>query len=149
MKIKFGQDMVTGLLFALVGAGALWIGKDYNMGTAQQPGTGVLPAILSACLIAIGAFLCVRSILNGDTEIEYSAWGPLVWVTLATVVFGLLIDRVGFIPTTIVSLTVCALGSNETRWREFTVFLGIMIVTGWATFIWLLGMPIPAFALHW
>ncbi len=149
MSTKFGQDTVTGLMFAAVGAAALWIGKDYNMGTPQQPGTGVLPAILSGCLIVTGTILIVRSLLTGDTRIESGVWGPLFWVTLATVAFGLLIDRVGFIPTTIVSLTICALGSAETRWREYTVFLAIMIATGWATFIWLLGMPIPAFAFKW
>lgn len=149
MKIKFGQDMVTGLMFALIGAGALWIGKNYNMGTASQPGTGVLPAMLSCGLIAIGAALCLRSAISGDTVIERSAWGPVLWVTIATVAFGLLIDRIGFIPTTIVSLTLCALGTAETRWGEFAMFLGIMIATGWATFLWLLGMPIPAFAFHW
>lgn len=149
MSSKFGQDMVTGLMFAAVGAAALWIGKDYNMGTPQQPGTGVLPAILSGCLIVTGAILILRSLLRGDTRIESSAWGPVSWVTLATIAFGLLIDRVGFIPTTIVSLTICAFGSMETRWPEFAKFLAIMIVTGWATFIWLLGMPIPSFAFKW
>ena len=46
MRIKSSQDLATGLLFVLVGAGGLWFGWDYPMGTAQRPGTGVLPYIL-------------------------------------------------------------------------------------------------------
>ena len=43
MRIKSTQDLATGLLFVAVGLAAFWIGADYNMGTAQRPGTGVLP----------------------------------------------------------------------------------------------------------
>ena len=43
MRIRSSQDLATGLLFLAVGLGAYWIGADYNMGTAQRPGTG-LPA---------------------------------------------------------------------------------------------------------
>ena len=46
MRIKLGQDMATGLLFAVIGIGALIIGWDYPMGLWTRPGTGVLPAIL-------------------------------------------------------------------------------------------------------
>ena len=42
----------------------------------------------------------------------------------------------------IISLTLCALGTLETRWKEFGAFLLIMLALGWGMFIWLLGMPI-------
>ena len=62
MRIKGGQDFATGLLFIAVGLAALWIGADYTMGTAQRPGTGVLPRILSWCLIGTGGLLLIKSI---------------------------------------------------------------------------------------
>jgi heme A synthase len=43
----------------------------------------------------------------------------------------------------VVSLTLCAWGTPETRWGEYFVFLLIMLAIGIGTFIWLLGMPIP------
>jgi hypothetical protein len=48
--------MPPALLLAF-GLAGLWIGADYPMGTAQRPGTGVLPHILSWCLIATGVLL--------------------------------------------------------------------------------------------
>lgn len=149
MKISFGQDTATGLLFAGIGAGALWIGWDYNMGTALKPGTGVLPAMLSVGLILIGAVLALRAIIAGDVAIEDFSWRPLIMVTIGTLAFGLLIDRLGMVVTTIASLGLCALGISETRWGEFAVFTAIMLAISWFTFIWLLGMPIPTFALKW
>lgn len=143
MRIRFGQDMATALLFIVVGIAALIIGWDYPRGTPQRPGTGVLPAILSWCLVGTGGALVVKSVLAGDIEMGAWAWRPLIAVTAATIAFGLLVDDLGLVLTMIVSLTLCAIGTTETRWREYLIFLAIMIALGWGTFIWLLGMPIP------
>ena len=64
-------------------------------------------------------------------------------MTLGTVAFGLLINDWGLILTMIISMTLCALGTTETRWSEFAAFMAIMIALGWSMFIWLLGMPVP------
>lgn len=143
MRVKFGQDLATGILFIVIGLGALWIGADYPMGTAQRPGTGVLPRILSWCLIGSGGLLAIKSMLAGDTSMGDWAWRQLALVSLAVVAFGMCIDSLGLVITMIISLTLCAAATPETRWPEFAVFLAIMIAIGWGTFIWLLGMPIP------
>jgi hypothetical protein len=143
MRIRAGQDFATGILFALVALAALYIGADYPMGTAQRPGTGVLPRILSLCLLGTGVFLIGKSILFGDVAMERWVWRPLSAVTIATILFGLIIDDLGLAITMVLSMSIAALGTTDTRWREFATFLVIMIVGSWALFIWLLGMPIP------
>ncbi len=144
MRIRFGQDMATALLFIVVGIGALIIGWDYPRGTPQRPGTGVLPAILSWCLVGVGGLLVLKSVLAGDIEMQRWAWRPFFAVTAATVSFGLLVDDLGLVITMVIALTLCAIGTRETRWAEYAIFLALMIAIGWGTFIWLLGMPIPA-----
>jgi Tripartite tricarboxylate transporter TctB family len=143
MRIKSGQDLLTGLLFVVGGAGALWIGADYPMGTAQRPGTGVLPYILSWCLIGTGALLLLKAAIVEGPSLTGWAWRPIIMVTLATVAFALLIDRFGLVVAMVVSMTLAALGTPETRWREYTVFALLMIVIAIAMFIKGLGMPIP------
>ncbi len=143
MRVKFGQDMASGLLFIIIGLGALWIGADYPMGTPQRPGTGVLPRILAWCLVGSGSILAVKALLAGDVSMGNWAWRPLFFVTLAVVFFGLCIDSLGLVLTMIIALTLCAMGTPETRWPEFAIFLLVMIAIGVGTFIWLLGMPIP------
>ena len=73
MRIRSSQDFATGLLFIVVGLAALWIGADYPMGTAQRPGTGVLPRILAWCLIGTGALLWLKAVV---TEAASSTPGP-------------------------------------------------------------------------
>lgn len=142
MRIKSGQDLATGLLFIAVGIAAIWIGADYPMGTPQRPGTGVLPRILAWCLIGTGGLLLIKSIYSNGGHITGWAWRPVLAVTAGTVVFGFMIDAHGLLLTMIVSMAICALGTAETRWSEFAVFMLIMMVSSWAIFIWLLGMPI-------
>jgi hypothetical protein len=147
MRIKSGQDLATGLLLAAVGLAAFWIGADYPMGTAQRPGTGVLPRILAWCLIGTGGLLLIKSIYSAGPRIGSWAWRPLLAVTAGTVVFGLIVDDYGLVASMIVAMTICALGTAETRWSEFAVFTLIMIVASWAMFIWLLGMPIKTWPM--
>jgi putative tricarboxylic transport membrane protein len=142
MRIKSGQDLLTGLLFVVVGAGALWIGADYPMGTAQRPGTGVLPFILSWCLIGTGALLWLKAVLVEGPGLTSWAWRPVIMVTLATIAFALLVDRYGLVAAMLASMTLAALGTPETRWGEYTLFALLMLAIGIAMFIWGLGMPI-------
>jgi Tripartite tricarboxylate transporter TctB family len=143
MRIKSGQDLLTGLLFIVVGGAGLWIGADYPMGTAQRPGTGVLPYILSWCLIGTGGLLWIKAMLAEGPGLTGWAWRPIIMITLATIAFALLIDQGGLVVAMLVSMTLAALGTPETRWREYTVFAVIMIVIAIAMFIKGLGMPIP------
>ncbi|MBX9590743.1 MAG: tripartite tricarboxylate transporter TctB family protein [Hyphomonadaceae bacterium] len=142
MRIR-SQDFATGLLFLAVGVAALWIGADYPMGTPQRPGTGVLPRILAWCLIGTGLLLWLKAVVSDSPRLTSWAWRPAIMITLATVAFALLIDRLGLIATMTVSMTLVALGTAETRWREYVPFALIMIAVGVGLFIYGLGMPIP------
>jgi putative tricarboxylic transport membrane protein len=142
MRIKSGQDLATGLLFVVVGVAGLWVGWDYPMGSAQRPGTGVLPYILSWCLIGTGGLLWIKALLIEGPGLTGWAWRPVIMITLATIAFALLVDRYGLVAAMLASMTLAALGTPETRWGEYTIFAAIMLAIGIAMFIWGLGMPI-------
>lgn len=148
MRVRTGQDFAAGLMFFLIGFAAYWIGADYPMGTSQRPGTGVLPRILAWCLMGSGSILIIKALVSGDVQITPWAWRPLVAVTAAAIVFGMFIDDLGLVVTMILSMTLCTLGTAETRWPEFAKFLVLMIAGSWALFIWLLGMPIATWPLR-
>jgi len=142
MRIRSWQDIATGLLFVAIGLAAFWIGANYNMGTAQRPGTGVLPRILSVCLMGTGVMLWIKSLIVEGPGLGHWAWRPLIMVTLATIAFALLIDPAGIVVAMLVSMTLAAFGTPETRWREFAIFTLIMLAMGLGLFIYGLGMPI-------
>ena len=137
------QDVATGLLFIAIGMATYLIGADYPMGSTQRPGTGVLPRMLAWCLIGTGSLLCLKGAVGDGPRLTAWAWRPVVMVTAAIVAFALLIDRLGLIATMLVSMTLVALGTPETRWREYAVFAVIMLAIGTGVFIYALGMPIP------
>ena len=72
-------------------------------------------------------------------------------VTLATIAFALLIDGFGLVAAMLASMTLAALGTPETRWREYLMFAALMLLIGVGMFIWGLGMPVTIFpkALSW
>lgn len=141
-RIKGGQDMATGLLFAAIGGLGLWVGRDYPMGSPVRLGTGVFPAILSWCLVGTGAIIGIKALLRGGAPLTGWAWRPVLMIVLATVAFALLIDRVGLVLTMVVCMTLAAIGTHETRWKEFAWFTVLMVAIAIGLFIWGLGMPI-------
>lgn len=144
MRIRSSQDFVTGLLFIVVGIGAIWIGADYAMGTAQRPGTGVLPRILAWCLIGCGGLLWIKAFLSDGPDLGGLAWRPLIMITLALIAFSVLIDRAGLVVAMLASMTLAALGTPQTRWGEYALFSIIMLVIGVGMFVYGLGMPVRA-----
>ena len=144
MRPKSTQDLATGLMFLAVGLAGLIIGWNYPMGTAQRPDTGVLPRILSWCLVGTGGIIAVKAFLTDGEALDLKnwAWRPVICIALATVAFALLVDSMGLFVAMAVSMTLAAAGTEETRWDEYILFAFTMIFIGVAMFIAALGMPI-------
>ncbi|MBS0642844.1 MAG: tripartite tricarboxylate transporter TctB family protein [Acetobacteraceae bacterium] len=147
MRVKGSQDLAAGLMFMAAGVAALWIGADYPLGSWQRPGTGVLPRILSWALIGIGGIIAAKGLMVRGVSLLHGAWAwrPVIMVTLAAIAFALLVDSTGLAVSMVVSMALCALGTPETRWREFAIFAVIMVAGSALLFVKGLGMPIRVF----
>ncbi len=144
MRIKGEQDFATGLMFVAIGAAALWIGADYADGhraAARHRRAAAHPRLVPDRhgRAAWGS----RPRSSRARASAGWAWRPAIMITLATVAFALLVDRVGLVITMAVSMTLAALGTPETRWREYLLFLLIMMAIGIGGVHQGLGMPIP------
>lgn len=142
MRIKSSKDFACALLFIAIGLGVYFVGASYNMGTPQRPGTGVLPRILAWCLMGSGVLLVIQSLLQEGPKLDAWAWRPVIMITVATMAFSFLVDRSGLVVAMVVSMTLAALGTHETRWKEFAAFMVLMLAIGLGIFIYGLGMPI-------
>src|SRR5262245_12582482 len=142
IRVRNPQDFWAGLLFLAVGCLALWFGRNYRFGTATRMGPGYLPTVLSWGLVLIGAFLSLRAFALEGPPIERSLIRPQIFILLAIIVFGLLLERVGLAPAIIVVTIVAALASREMRWTEtIAVAVGLAILCV-GLFIYLLGQPL-------
>jgi putative tricarboxylic transport membrane protein len=145
------QDFGAGLLFVAVGIGALWIAFDYPIGNSMRPGTGVLPKTLGWLLVGTGVILAIKALAIEGPRLTGWAWRPAIMISLATVSFAILIDRLGLMITMLISMTLAACGTPETRWIEYGLFAIFMVVLGISVFIYAIGMPIAILptALSW
>ena len=140
------RDIWAGLMLIGIGAAAMLIARDYEFGSALRMGPGYFPSVLGGLLILFGLFVAATSLKTGEKL--NTAWSPraLIVLPLSLVLFGLLIDRVGFVPAMIVLIFGSALASTQFRFLEvllFSIFLTALCVI---VFIWALGLPYPLFA---
>ena len=82
------KDFWTGVVYIAVGGAAIFIGRDYGMGTAMKMGPAYFPMILSGLLILIGVISVLRSFVKSGTPVGTVAWKGLALVIAATVLFG-------------------------------------------------------------
>ena len=142
IRVKNAQDFWAGILFLVVGVLALWFGRPYVFGTATKMGPGYLPTVLSWALVLIGLLLSLRALVEDGPPLEVSLYRPQIFVLLAIVVFGLLIERFGLVPAVTVVTILAAMASREMRWVE-TVGLAVgLAALCVALFVYLLGQPL-------
>jgi Tripartite tricarboxylate transporter TctB family len=146
VRVKSPQDFWAGILFILSGCAALWIGRDYAVGTLTRMGPGYLPAVLSCALVAIGAILTVRALALAGPAIERSRITPQLFVLAAIVVFALTIERLGLAPAVLLVAITAALASRDMRWAEaIALGLGLAALCVFL-FVHLLGQPFMVWA---
>lgn len=143
-----GRKLVAalgGILILAFGLLVLVMSFDYRMGTLRQMGPGYVPAILGATLIVLGAMVIVQAVRE-ETLIGLPNMRPFVMISVSVLVFALLLERIGLVPTVVA--TVLAASQSQAGNRLLGAFL-LSVVIGalsWLIFSYGLRLPMPAFA---
>jgi uncharacterized membrane protein len=140
------KDFWAGAFLVAVGAAAMFVARDYTFGTSLRMGPGYFPNILGALLILFGLYFLIVSRRRGE-KIE-GAWSlrALIVLPLSLVLFGVLIDRAGFVPAMLVLIFCAATASTEFKPVEVLLFALFMTALAAAVFVWGLGLPYPLIA---
>jgi hypothetical protein len=109
-------------------------------------GPGFLPTVLSWLLITVGAIVSARSFAIRGGAIERSAIKPQVLIVAAIVLFALLIERVGLVPTVFVVLILASFAAEEFKLRDSVILAVGMSLACYLVFIVLLGLPLRPLA---
>jgi hypothetical protein len=119
--IRHPKDFWAGVLFIVLGGLACIIALDYAMGTAGRMGPGYFPRSLGTLLAGLGAILVLRSFrLNGE-KLSFPTFQPTLIVLGAVLIFGLVLNYVGLVLSTIVLVLVSSVASHEFRWKEAVI----------------------------
>src|SRR5688572_15908772 len=96
------RDFFGGLMYIVIGVIAIWIARDYPFGSALRMGPGYFPTVLAGILICFGIAVMAMGFRNGEKIKGNWSLRALFVLPLAVVVFGYLMEEVGFIPAMLV-----------------------------------------------
>ncbi len=146
------KNVLAGLMFIGIAAFALWLSRNYPIGTALRMGTGYVPRLLCWILLGLGAVIFLQGLREATTERArlaggasawLAAWRPVVFVTLSLVLFGLSIERLGLVVSIFLLIGVGGLAARDLRPLETLAAALVLIALSWAIFILGLGLTIP------
>jgi putative tricarboxylic transport membrane protein len=144
MNLEFleRKDFWSGLMLIALGGGAVFIARNYQFGSSLRMGPGYFPIILGGALVMFGVYFLIQGLRAGAEKLEES-WSlrALIILPLSLVLFGLLIDRAGFIPAMLALIIGSATASSQFKIVEVLVFAVFMTAMCVVVFVWALGLP--------
>jgi hypothetical protein len=78
------------------------------------------------------------------TSLDYRIGTPAV--TAALVAFALTVERLGFIPATVLLIFISGVAERPIQWRALALLSLVLAPAAYALFVLFLGIPVPAFA---
>jgi putative tricarboxylic transport membrane protein len=151
MRAPAGQLAVAAGITA-IGAMVLW--GSFHLPTGggyAQVGPGVVPRIVGAGIVLLGLWLVYEAFSGGfrglDEEAEARVpmdWRSFAWVSAGLIAYGLLIERAGFILSSILLFLLVARGFRSRRWLLNTVSGAVLAAIIYAVFTYGLGLTLPA-----
>jgi hypothetical protein len=144
--LRGSKDFIAGLIFLAIGAGAMFVARDYPFGTAMRMGSGYFPTLLGGILALFGLFLVTRAFQSKQKTVALQwGWRPLFCVVAAMLLFGFLMPRFGLVPALAALFFTAAAGGREFRFGEVLALTAAMIAFALLVFVWLLKLPFQLF----
>lgn len=145
-----GQLAVAAGILAL---GALVLWGSYHLPTGggyAQVGPGVVPRIVGAGLLALGALLVAEALRGGfrglDEEEERRLgmdWPAFAWITAGILAYGLAVERLGFLVASTALFAMVARAFGSRRWL-LNGAVGVLLAAAiFAVFNYGLGLTLP------
>ncbi|MBI3435623.1 MAG: tripartite tricarboxylate transporter TctB family protein [Proteobacteria bacterium] len=141
--LRNNRDLWAGVMLVGIGAGAVLMARDYPFGTTLRMGAGYFPSVLGWILIAFGCWIGVSG-LRHRAVIE-GGWSPraLLVLPLSLVLFGVFIDRAGFVPALAVLIFGAAAAGRDFRLVEVLALTAFLTALCVLIFVVGLGLPYP------
>jgi len=141
------KDFWAGLMLIALGGATVLVSRAYPMGTVLRMGAGYFPTVLGGILVVFGLILLIRGVRSTD-RIEPN-WSPraLFVIPVTLILFALLVERIGFVPSLLLLIVGSAAASSEFRPIEAVSVGAVLTALCVAVFIWGIGLPYPLLVL--
>jgi len=143
LTLANNKDVWAGLMLIAIGAGAIFVARNYPFGTALRMGPGFFPVVLGGLLIVFGLAVLAIGLRQGESMTGSWSLHALIILPLSLILFGLLMEYAGFVPAMLVLIVGSATASTEFRFLEVLLFAAGLTALSVAVFVWALGLPYP------
>ncbi|WP_203193332.1 tripartite tricarboxylate transporter TctB family protein [Xanthobacter dioxanivorans] len=137
------REFLSGLFVLALGGFCLLAVGDLDIGTLAEMGPGYVPRAVAWIIVLAGAGMTLAGFWDEAPVEERVHWRPLVVISAAVCVFGLLVDRYGIVLAVVASTYVASFASPITRHRETPYLCAVLAVLGAVAFVKGLGLAIP------
>ena len=139
--VRNPKELWIGIIYIAVGSVAVYLCQDLDMGRAGKMGPAYFPTLLSVLLIGIGVISLVRSFVKVGALVGTFAIRGMALVTLAIVLFGVLVRGAGLAVALPVLVLVSSSASVKFRWKS-TILMAVG-VTAFCVLVFLKGLGVP------
>jgi len=143
--IKNPRDFWAGVMFLAIGGMFAGIAFTYKLGTAARMGPGFFPFFLGLILAGFGIAILITALRpkNAGPTVDKFHWGPIFWVLMPIVVFGVMLKILGMIVMGFVVVIVSSIGHEEFKLKP-TIWLALgLVIFCSLVFVGGLKLPIP------
>ena len=131
------------MLFTVFGVIAMLMARHLSAGTVARMGPGYFPMALGAILLVLGLVIAARPLWSIARSVTPLALRPLLLVTGAVVVFGLLLRPLGLALATVGLVVIARLGDREFRALETALLAVFLAAVAAGLFVYGLRLPLP------
>lgn len=135
------RDILGGLFLICLGLFAAFYAQRYELGSLQRMGPGYFPVALGVILAILGVFVLVPALFRQGTKIHIQ-WKSLIWVIASLVVFAALLDVLGLIITSVLTVIAGSMASDLT-WKPKLILAACVALITYVIFSFGLGMLMP------
>jgi len=139
------KELLAGLATLAIGLFVCIVSLDYRVGTLARMGPGLVPLALGGILVLTGG-AAVGLGLRSDEKAPSLRVRPMIAVTLALIAFAFTIERLGFVPASVLLIFISGMSERPVKWKALAFLSLVLSPAAYLLFIVLLGIPAPAFA---
>jgi uncharacterized membrane protein YidH (DUF202 family) len=140
--MRITKDLLAGLMFLAFGIGASVIAHGYTLGTLTRMGSGFFPTVIGVLIAIMGLIIAIRAILKPESSepVPTIEFRPVIFIALAIIVFGILIDDYGLVAALAALIVIARLAGREGSLAELALMVVVLITVVIGIFIYALNI---------
>ena len=132
---------MSAIAWLILALGICYMATSLGAGAAHEPGSGFV-FLWSGLLLGLLALLLVASFLRdrreSATELHAIAWRNVFAVLTALVLYGIFLEKIGFVASSFLLLILLARLGGATRWASIVTIAAVAALSTFILFdVWL------------